>query len=63
MDQNREMTFKLPWRTVQIISAALHEMPFRVASPVLAELQKQINEHVSTDNVVSMTSVENADAA
>ena len=53
MNPDRTIKLELPWKTVQIISAALQEIPFRVASPVLAELQKQIDAQVS-DNVVPL---------
>lgn len=63
MDPNRKLTFELTWQSVQIICAGLHELPGRVCNPILAELQKQINEQVASDNVVSMTPTEKTDAA
>ncbi len=52
MHPNQPITLTLSWQTVQIISAALHEVPFRVSSPILAELQKQVMAQID-DNVGS----------
>jgi len=59
MDPARKITLELPWQTVQIISAALQELPFRVSSPVLAEMQKQITEQTA-DNVVPIDAKDSA---
>lgn len=61
MDPARKITLELPWQTVQIISAALQELPFRVSSPILAELQKQVDAQTA-DNVVPMPSPEEKSA-
>lgn len=61
MDPKREITLTLSWQTVQIISAALQELPFRVANPVLADLQRQIDAQIG-DNVVPMPTQEEKSA-
>lgn len=52
------MTFKfeLTQDMVNVISSALGEMPFKLAMPVVAEMQKQINDQQAkaAENVVAI---------
>lgn len=42
------LKFELSNEMVDIIGKALHDAPYRVAAPVIAEMQKQINEQTKT---------------
>jgi hypothetical protein len=42
--QEKTYKFELSEKAVQAIAGALAKAPYEVAAPVLAELQKQINE-------------------
>lgn len=58
IDQERIIKIELPWKTIAVISAALHELPGKVCNPIIDAMQKQIDAQtkadgkVETDNVV-----------
>ncbi len=49
MDPKRELTMTFSWQTWQVISAALQELPFRVSSPILQQMQEQLNKIAAAD--------------
>lgn len=48
-----EYTLKLSDQHMQVLNAALVEMPFRVASPVIQEINRQIQASKETDTKTS----------
>lgn len=49
MDPKRDLSMTFSWATWQVISAALQELPWRVAQPILGQMQEQLNKIVAAD--------------